>query len=240
MTALPRAARCYIIAMWLAAAALIVGTLSRYPLYFEHLQLLLIWLPLYVLADYFEVEIALDDRPPVLMTVADAPTIFLIAIGGPPCVIGMAIGSALADLLQRRPWYKVLFNVSQRSITYLIALLLYTSINASAAAPFSGLRGILALIAVAVIYYTCNALFVSTVIALATRQKLLPLYGSSFRLVQWVHFITLPLGGVLAALWKIDPWLIAARHCAADHGPALIQSAGRMAGRKPAQQSAGG
>ena len=58
------------------------------------------------------------------------------------------------------------------------------------------------------IYYTCNALFVSTVIALATRQKLLPLYGSSFRLVQWVHFITLPLGGVLAALWKIDPWLI--------------------------------
>src|SRR5215217_1348886 len=161
MTALPRAARWYIIAMWLAAMGLIVGTLSRYPLYFEHLQLLLIWLPLYVLADYFEVEIALDDRPSVSMSVADAPTIFLIAIGGPPCVIGMAIGSALADSLQRRPWYKVLFNAAQRSITYLIALLLYTSINASAAAPFSGLRGIVALIAVGVTYYTCNALFVS-------------------------------------------------------------------------------
>jgi hypothetical protein len=65
MTALPRAARWYIIAMWFAATALIVGTLSRYPLYFEHLQLLLLWLPLYVLADYFEVEIALDNRPPV-------------------------------------------------------------------------------------------------------------------------------------------------------------------------------
>jgi len=142
------------------------------------------------------------------MSVADAPTIFLIAIGGPPCVIGMAIGSALADSLQRRPWYKVLFNAAQRSITYLIALLLYTSINASAAAPFSGLRGIAALIAVGVTYYTCNALFVSTVVALATQQKLLPVYGSSFRLVQWVHFITLPLGGVLAALWNIDPWLI--------------------------------
>jgi two-component system, NtrC family, sensor kinase len=208
MTALPRAARCYIIAMWLAAAGLIIGTLARYPLSFEQLELLLIWLPLYVLADYFEVEIALDNRPPVLMSVADAPTIFLIAIGGPPCVIGMAIGSALADSLHRRPWYKVLFNVSQRSITYLIALLLYTSINASAAMPFSGLPGILALIAISVTCYTCNALFVSTVIALASRQKLLPLYGSSFRLVQWVHFITLPLGGVLAALWKIDPWLI--------------------------------
>jgi len=120
----------------------------------------------------------------------------------------MAIGSALADSLQQRPWYKVLFNVSQRSITYLIALLIYTSINASAAVPFSGLRGILALIAVAVIYYTCNALFVSTVLAFANRQKLLPVYASSFRVVQWVHFITLPLGGVLAALWKIDPWLI--------------------------------
>jgi len=208
MTALPRAARWYIIAMWLVATGLIVGTLSRYPLYFEHLQLLLLWLPLYVLADYFEVEITLDNRPAVLMSVADAPTIFLIAIGGPACVIGMVIGSALADSLQRRPWYKVLFNVSQRSITYLIALLVYLSINASRAAPFSGLRGILALIAISVLYYTCNALFVSTVIALATGQKLLPLYGSSFQLVQWVHFITLPMGGVLAALWQIDPWLI--------------------------------
>src|SRR3954471_17270500 len=94
MTALPRAARWYIIAMWLAAAGLIVGTLSRYPLYFEDLQLLLLWLPLYVLADYFEVEIALADRPAVKMTVADAPKIFLIAMGAPPCVIGMAIGSA--------------------------------------------------------------------------------------------------------------------------------------------------
>src|SRR6476646_676983 len=97
MTDLPRAARCYIIAMWLAAAGLIVETLSHYPLSFEHLQLLLIWLPLSVLADYFEVEIALDNRPPVLMSVADAPTIFLIAIGGPACVIGIALGSALAD-----------------------------------------------------------------------------------------------------------------------------------------------
>ena len=208
MTALPRAARWYLIAMWLAATGLIVGTLSRYPLYFEHLQLLMIWLPVYVIADYFEVEIALGDRPPVRMSVAEAPTIFLIAIGGPPCVIGMAVGSALADSLQRRPWYKVLFNVSQRSITYLIALFVYTSTNVSASVPFSGLRGILALIAVALIYYTCNTLFVSTVLALTTGQELLPLYISSFRLVQWVHFITLPVGGVLAALWKIDPWLI--------------------------------
>jgi signal transduction histidine kinase/ActR/RegA family two-component response regulator len=208
MTALPRAARWYIIAMWLVAAGLIVGTLSRYPLYFEHLQLLLIWLPLYVLADYFEVEIALGDRPAVRMSVAEAPTIFLLAIGGPPCVIGMAIGSALADSLQRRPWYKVLFNVSQRSITYLVALLVYTSINANSTVPFGGLQGLLALVAVSLIYYTCNTVFVSTVIALATGQKLLPLYASSFRLVQWVHFITLPLGGVLAALWKIDPWLV--------------------------------
>ncbi|HJZ48844.1 MAG TPA: response regulator [Roseiflexaceae bacterium] len=208
MTALPRAARAYVIAIWLAAAGLLVGTLSRYPLHLEHLQLLALWLPLYVVADYFEVEIALDERPSVLMSVADAPTIFLMAIGGAPCVVGMAIGSALADSLQRRPWYKVLFNASQRSITYLVALLIYRSIYPTDVVPFSGLRGILALIAVSVIYYTCNTLFVSTVIALASRQKLLRVYGASFRLVQWVHFITLPLGGVLAALWKIDHWLI--------------------------------
>jgi signal transduction histidine kinase/ActR/RegA family two-component response regulator len=194
--------------MWLAATGLIAGALWRFPLQIEHLQLLAIWLPLYVLADYFEVEIALGDRPPVRMSVADAPTIFLLAIGGPACVIGMAIGSALADSLQRRPWYKVLFNVAQRSITYLVALLVYTSIVPSGAVPFSGLAGIPALIAVALVYYTCNTLFVSTVIALATGQRLLEVLSTAFRLVQWVHFITLPLGGVLAALWQIDHWLI--------------------------------
>ena len=208
MTALPRAARWYLIIVWLAAAGLIAATLSRHPLWLEHLQLLALWLPLYVMADYFEVEIALGDRPPVRMSVADAPTIFLLAIGGPACVIGIALGSALADSLQRRPWYKVLFNVSQRSITYLIALQIYSWLVPIGAVPFSGLAGILALIAVALIYYTCNTLFVSTVIALATSQRLLRVYGTTFQLVQWVHFITLPLGGVLAALWYIDHWLI--------------------------------
>jgi signal transduction histidine kinase/CheY-like chemotaxis protein len=194
--------------VWLAAAGLIAGTLVRYPLQFEHLQLLAIWLPLYVIADYFEVEIALGERPPVRMSVADAPTIFLLAIGGPACVVGIAIGSALADSLQRRPWYKVLFNVSQRSITYLVGLEVYAWLVPSGAVPFSGLAGILALVALALIYYTCNTLFVSTVIALATSQRLLRVYATTFQLVQWVHFITLPLGGVLAALWQIDHWLI--------------------------------
>jgi signal transduction histidine kinase len=183
-------------------------TLARSPLLFQQVQLLALWLPLYVLADYFEIELALGDEPPTRISVADAPTIFLIPIGGPACVIGIAIGSAVTDALHRRPWYKCLFNSAQRSLGFLIAVLVYRAIYQDDAVPFSGLRGIGAIIAVSAIYYICNTLFVATIVALANRQSLFQVYKNSFRLVRWVHFITLPLGAVLAALWKIDPWLI--------------------------------
>jgi two-component system NtrC family sensor kinase len=208
MNALPRAARWYLVVLWFTAASWIIVTLLRNPLLLEHVQLLAIWLPLYILADYFEIEIALGDEPSFRITVADAPTIFLIVVGGPACVIGMAVGSAIVDAIQRRPWYKCLFNAAHRSITYLIILLLYKSIYSGDAVPFSGLQGIVALIVVAGTYYILNALFVSTVIAFATRQSLLHVYRDSFRLVRWVHFITLPIGATLAALWQIDHWLI--------------------------------
>src|SRR5437867_1992870 len=119
MNALPRAARWYLVVLWFTAVSWIIVTLLRNPLLLEHVQLLAIWLPLYILADYFEIEIALGDEPSFRITVADAPTIFLIVVGGPACVIGMAVGSVIVDAIQRRPWYKCLFNGAHRSITYL-------------------------------------------------------------------------------------------------------------------------
>jgi two-component system, NtrC family, sensor kinase len=208
MRTLPIAARFYVIAIWLGSATLVGLTLHSSSLRSDLVPLELLWLLMFTLADYFEVEFEISDGRGVAMTVIDAPLIFLVAVSGPIGVIVIVLGTFVVDALRRRVWYRSLFNAAARSITYLMMLWVYTSISEPGALPFGSLRGLLALIATAGIYFTLNTLLVSTVIALANRQPLLQVYRASFRMVHWVHLITLPLGAVMAALWAINPWLL--------------------------------
>ena len=58
MRSLPLAARCYLIVIWSVAALLIAFVLFRFPPSLDQIPLLFLWLALYVLSDYFEVEFA--------------------------------------------------------------------------------------------------------------------------------------------------------------------------------------
>ncbi|MBK9709837.1 MAG: response regulator [Kouleothrix sp.] len=209
MNDLPRTARAYLIAVWLIAAIAIAATLvSVRSALLDQAPLLALVLLLFIIADYFEVETEIDNGNRVSMTVVDAPTIFLLAVAGPAGIVVVVLGTAIVDVLGKRSWYKVLFNLSQRSLAYLTMLLIYSSLHAAGSAPFGGLSGLATFVLIAVTYHTLNVLFVATILALAMRQPLLKVYRDSLREVRWVHFITLPFGAVLAALWYIDAWLL--------------------------------
>src|SRR5437868_4470794 len=105
MRDLPLAARWYLFALWTLAAALLGVQLLQVAALIGYLPLLLLWLPFFILADYFEVEFEIGDGKPVVMTVADAPMIFLIAVAGAEGIVGVAIGTIIVDLLRRRAWY---------------------------------------------------------------------------------------------------------------------------------------
>jgi signal transduction histidine kinase/CheY-like chemotaxis protein len=208
MRSLPIAARLYLVTLWVVAAVLVGSTLLYSPDILNHLLLLPLWLLLFILADYFEVEFEAGDGNRALMTITDAALIFLVAISGSSGVIITALGTYIVGTLRRHDWYRNVFNVAQRSITYLIMLLVYRSIIVPDVIPFTGFRGLVALVAVAGIDYALNILFVATIIAFATRQPLLRVYRDSFRQVSWVYLVTMPVGAILAALWSIDPWLL--------------------------------
>jgi two-component system, NtrC family, sensor kinase len=208
MRTLPRAARLYLVTLWCIAATLIAVTLLYRPPSLDLLPSLFIWFLLYILSDYFEVEFEISDGNRVMMTVYEASTIFLVAVSGSIGVVVILFGTLLVDALHRRQWYRILFNASERIITYLAMLMVYLAFQPSGALPFSHTRGLAAIIAISAVYYTLNTLLVSTVIALATHEPLLQVYRASFRTVHWVHFVTLPLGAVLAAIWSVDPWLL--------------------------------
>jgi signal transduction histidine kinase/CheY-like chemotaxis protein len=206
MSDLPRVARWYLYTLWGVAASLILYILLQNATLETLSPLLLIWLVAYVCADYVEFEIG--EVKPVSMTIADAPMIFLVAISGATGALVILIGTFIVDLIRwQRPWYRSLFNASARVITYMMMWLVYWALMEPGALPFSGFRGLAALLLVGGIYYILNTLLVATIIAFATSRPLLGVYRDSYQVVRWIHFITLPLGAVLAALWVVDPWL---------------------------------
>lgn len=207
MSTLPRAARWYIYALWATALAVIAPALLWNALAPAELLVLLVAFSAYVLADYFEVDFAINGRDRVAMTVVDAPTIFLVSVTGAYGVLVVLFGSLLVDALHRRDWYKGLFNAAERSLIFLVLVTAYQLIALPGAPPFTGLRGLLAFVVLAVIYCTLNTLLVSTIVALASSRPLLQVYVDSYRQVRWVHFITMPFGAILAYLWVTNPWL---------------------------------
>ena len=207
MSTLPVAARWYLYSLWSIALVGVIVTLisARAPM--PGLLILCVSGIAYVLADYFEVAFGLDQRNRVAMTVVDAPTMFLVPMAGPYGVLVVLVGSLLVDWLRGRPWYKGLFNASQRSITFMTLVMIYDALASPASPPFSGFRGVLAFVILAGAYYALNTILVSTIVALASGQPVLQIYRASFRQVHWVHFITLPFGAILASIWATNPWL---------------------------------
>ncbi len=207
MSTLPRAARWYIYTLWGVALCGVVVTIISAQVPLSGLVALCVSAVALVLADYFEVDFGLDQRHRVVMTVVDAPIIFLVPVVGPFGVLVVLLGTLVVDWLRRRPWYKGLFNAAQRSITFLTLIIIYSLLATPGSPPFSGLRGLLAFVALAAAYYALNTVLVSTIVALASSQPLLEIYRASFREVHWVHFITLPFGAILAWIWSTNPWL---------------------------------
>ena len=208
MRTLPLAARIYLIVIWSVAAILIGITLISTPALLDRIPGLLPWLPLFVFADYFEVEFEIGDGYRLRMTVTDAAMIFLIAVSGQAGVLVIAVGTCIVEALRRRQWYRNLFNTAHRSITYLAVLVIYEALHIPGSIPFSGLNGLVSLVVIAGVYYVLNLLFTGTIYGLAERQPLLHVYRNSFLTARWVYLVIMPVGASLAALWEIDPWLL--------------------------------
>jgi two-component system NtrC family sensor kinase len=207
MSKLPLSAKVYLVAVWIAAVLLCFMVL-RDGTFSDQIPLLIFFTFIFVLADYFEVSFEIQKGDPIRMTIGDAITMFLISVVSAHGVLVVAMGTALVDILHRRPWYKVLFNLSQRCLTYLAMISVYTVVVSSPEAlPFEGVRGLLAFVLVTATYYVLNTFLLSVIIALTSSQSPLRVFIASFHIAYWVHLMVIPLGAILAVLWKNDPSL---------------------------------
>jgi signal transduction histidine kinase/xanthosine utilization system XapX-like protein len=207
MQALPRAARWYLWSIWAAALLGLVYACTQVRST-PPMLLLLGVLITFVLADYFFVAFTIHSRQQIAMTVVDALTVFLVSVVGVVGIVVPVLGSLISDTARRRPWFKGLFNAAQRALSYLVLVSIYAALHQPGAPPFTGPRGLLAFLLIALVYHTLNTLFVSTIVALSSGQALRTIYSASYKQVHWIHFITLPFGALLAYIWSANPWLL--------------------------------
>lgn len=208
MHTLPYKAQLYLWVLWGIALLAIPAALVLSPPALTDLPVLSLGIILFILADFFEVHFNNRDGNTVIMTLADVPTIFFLAILGVPGVLIILIGSLLTDLLHRRRWYRGLFNAIERSLTYIILFIIARSLSLPDSFIFQDLRGVFTLITIAAVFYIANTVLVSTMVAFATQKPLLQVYHNSFRMVHWVHLITLPFGAILSIVWQVEPWMV--------------------------------
>jgi signal transduction histidine kinase len=208
MSSLPRSAQIYLITLWSAAACAILAILIvlHYQL-LATLPLMVFLLLLFCFADYFEVKFEIRDGESVLMTVTDAIIVFIVGVTGVSGVLIIILGTAIIEIVHRQSWYRVLFNISQRCLTYLAMVGILLLIGSSNELIFVGLRGITTFVAVSITNYVISTLLMATILTLTSDQPMLRIYIAIVRKAHWIQLMIMPLGGLLVVLWKLDPFL---------------------------------
>ena len=160
--------------------------------------------------------IALVDLYPVLIhenrmetTISTAVKISALLLFDPSVVVvGAFLGTAMAELRLKRPYFKKIFNVSEMTLTYTVLIAIYAVVRDAGQGIVDTPRNIAALGLLAVSDLVFNNLTVSLVVALATRSPLHHLWLESWKPIVWHDLSIVPLGAFIAILWQTSPWAV--------------------------------
>jgi GGDEF domain-containing protein len=142
-------------------------------------------------------------------------TAFTFAIlftwGLAPAVVFHAVGSVLADLIERKAWWKTLFNIGQYSVSIASAWLVLVGLGwqASLAAPHAFARGDLGMMVLAwAVYFVVNNSLVSFVVALYNGERFRDVFYEDFGYQVFTNVAVLTFSGIVTMVIAAGPeWL---------------------------------
>ncbi|MGC7845763.1 HD-GYP domain-containing protein [Desulforudis sp. 1088] len=165
---------------------------------------LLIWSIITFFGEFKSIiRIALEQEITVAFAVHIAAIIYF---GVPFALIVAAVSSALIDLLGRRGFQKLLFNVGQYSISiWATGFVFYTLKQSDPLTRLNLEQDFLAILVGCSIYVMFNWLLVSTVISLSAKLRLRDILSNHFK-AQLSHFAALtPVAILLVLLYEQNP-----------------------------------
>lgn len=203
MSAFPRPARVYIWSLSLLAAILLLTAVYLFEPTSASFGTLLLFGLLSVSAGLFPVVLP---RKLVEITVGVAINIAAVILF--PFALAILIptlGAVATELLQRRVWYKSVFNMAQTIVTYSALSLLATLIYPAGIRVEDAPNWIAALLVIGAGYYLLNTTIVVTVIALTSRVSFWYIWRTNLRSITWHQVSMVCTGFLIAMLWQIDP-----------------------------------
>lgn len=210
MKQLPRPARFYIflvfglgVAAFLASSTILLNEPSLI------LQVLVLTALIAILDQY---PVKLPGNQPnrrVEITISIALKFAAILLLPPPVVIlAVFSGELLTELISRRVWYKVAFNVGQMTIGCVVMAAVYNVLRQPDALLFGSLQNVIALTALGLTDVVMNGILVSMVIALATLIPVSYAWAQNYKPLVLHDLTMLPLGVFIFILWQYTPWSV--------------------------------
>lgn len=160
-------------------------------------------------SDTFVVSFALTNSNNISITLSLPLTFASIFLFNPLlATLVSSIGSVIGDTFSKREWFKTMFNFSQYVITVGLSSVIYNfiiSLERTRGLPF--LTGFSAVAVAGLVYFLLNSFLVSTITALASKNKILDALLFMFRrneiILQFISMFI--LGGLFAYILKTEP-----------------------------------
>jgi len=132
---------------------------------------------------------------------------FAVACIWPPlqAMVLVALGSVISDLVGRKAWEKVIFNASHYAVTVGVTGIVYRRLSAESVGFLEG-QNLLAIVVCAFLYFAVDAVIFSGLFSNISHESWPRALGSFVR-QSWLDSAALiPLGIVLAALFRVNPF----------------------------------
>lgn len=154
------------------------------------------------LLDAFPISLA----PNLEVTVSDTVKFAVVLLFPVPVVIlGIFLGTLLAEMRVDRPWFKKIFNISEMVLIWAGAAWVYQAFHQPEVNYFGSLQNILVLIVTGLTAFLLNSILLSWVISLAAHLSFRFIWSRNIPQVIWQDFSMLSLGVFLAVLWNYNP-----------------------------------
>jgi signal transduction histidine kinase len=198
--------RLYVASVVVAGAVLALATMLMAwpPLTVELLASMLILFVLALATELISVPLPREGDL-VASTIVHIVAIFILPL---PLAVLMAGGSVLVgQLLVRRRWSRVVFNVGQTILSVgLPALLVHVlSRDGALLTPGRGWADLPAVLLVLVVHYVLNSLFVNVVVALSESMSPVVVWRENNAVVLLPDFGMGAVGVLIAYVWRTDP-----------------------------------
>ncbi|MEA3408232.1 MAG: HD-GYP domain-containing protein [Chloroflexota bacterium] len=207
MMALPTRVYIYIFILFFIALFIVGYSLAVVSFSYVLLVQMIIFALATLVGDLF--PIVLPSRGNAEITVSCIFKTAAAMIFGPwVTVLITLLGTLMAELVIRREWYKLVFNVSEMVITSASLGLGYHFLCDGRPDPFASPQNAAAAAAIVLIYILINVGLMTGLLSLLNRVSFAYVYRANFQSSIWNNLTLIPIGALLAHLWLYQPWSV--------------------------------